>query len=131
MSGRPEVFVRPFPGPGPRVQVSQNGSVEPRWAHSGRELFYRSRGTGGTEWPRSAFMVAAKLSTGSSIHVESTTRLFPDTYFRGNHVRLYDVAPDDQRFVLVRPSNHRSSRGEVVYSRRRYWSKEVQALLGG
>lgn len=51
VSGRPEVYVRPFPGPGPRVQVSDNGGVEPRWAHSGKEIFYRSLGPDGTSQP--------------------------------------------------------------------------------
>ncbi|HSG09701.1 MAG TPA: hypothetical protein VLA36_15170 [Longimicrobiales bacterium] len=131
VSGRPEVFVRPFPGPGPRVQVSQNGGVEPRWAHEGGEIFYRSLGSGGTNPPRSAFMMAARLRTGSELQVESTTRLCPDKYFRGNHVRLYDVSADDRRFILVEPANQRSSQGEVVYSKGWYWSEEVQARLGG
>jgi Tol biopolymer transport system component len=43
-SGRGEVYVRPFPGVNQaRWQVSRNGGTEPRWAHSGRELFYRNR----------------------------------------------------------------------------------------
>lgn len=131
MGGRPEVFVRPFPGPGPRVQISRGGGVEPLWAHSGREIFYRSLGASDTNPPRSASMVAVKLSTGSGIRVESTTQLFHDKYLRGNHVRLYDVASDDQRFILVRPANAKSSTGAVIYSRGWYWSDEVQALLGG
>jgi hypothetical protein len=131
VSGRPEVFVRPFPGPGPRVQVSQGGGVEPRWAHRSGELFFRSLGTGASNPPRSAFMVAATLGAGPGIDVESTTPLFPDTYFRGNHVRLYDVSPDDRRFVLVKPDNQNSDRGEMIYSRGWYWSEEIQARLGG
>jgi len=130
-SGRPEVFVRPFPGPGPRVQVSHNGGVEPRWAHSGVELFFRSLGSGSANPPRSASMVAASLRLGSPVQVESITPLFPDKYFRGPHVRLYDVAPDDQRFVLVKPDNQGANLGEMIYSRRWYWSGEVQARLGG
>lgn len=131
VSGRPEVFVRPFPGPGPRVQVSQDGGVEPRWSHGGEELFFRSLGAGGANPPRSAFLMAARLATAAGLRVESTTRLFPDKYLRGNHVRLYDVAPGDRRFILVQPANQRSSRGEVVYSKGWYWSQEVQARLGG
>jgi serine/threonine-protein kinase len=42
-SGRFEVYVRPFPDVNARrVQVSQAGGTEPRWAHSGRELFFRN-----------------------------------------------------------------------------------------
>ena len=37
----PEVYVRPFPGPGRAEQVSINGGDQPVWSHDGRELFFR------------------------------------------------------------------------------------------
>ncbi|MEO5617538.1 MAG: protein kinase [Candidatus Eisenbacteria bacterium] len=40
-SGRPEVYVRPFPGPGGKWQLSTEGGAEPRWSRKGTELFYR------------------------------------------------------------------------------------------
>ena len=39
-SGRTEVYVRPFPGPGPRQSISIEGGTEPVWSANGRELFY-------------------------------------------------------------------------------------------
>ena len=45
-SGRPEVYVQPFPGPGPKIQISTAGGVQPKWRRDGRELFYRVDGTG-------------------------------------------------------------------------------------
>src|SRR5207245_9450570 len=39
-SGQHEVYVQPFSGGGPRVQVSTNGGSQPRWRRDGRELFY-------------------------------------------------------------------------------------------
>ncbi len=39
-SGRVEVFVRPYPGPGGKWQISTDGGDEPFWSRSGRELFY-------------------------------------------------------------------------------------------
>ena len=42
-SGREEVYVRPFPGPGSRWTVSTDGGGEPVWARNGQELFYRNR----------------------------------------------------------------------------------------
>jgi len=39
-SGHPEVYVQPFPGPGPRTQISLDGGNEPLWSSSGRQLFY-------------------------------------------------------------------------------------------
>ena len=40
-SGRPEVYVQPFPGPGGKRQISIDGGTEPMWNPSGGELFYR------------------------------------------------------------------------------------------
>ena len=41
-SGRPEVYVQPFPGPGGKWQISTEGGTEPAWNRNGKELFYRS-----------------------------------------------------------------------------------------
>jgi hypothetical protein len=41
-TGHFEVFVRPFPGPGPAVRVSTGGGQTPFWRHDGKELFYRT-----------------------------------------------------------------------------------------
>jgi serine/threonine-protein kinase len=42
-SGRHEVYVRRFPGPGGRRQVSANGGAEPHWSKDGRAIYYRQR----------------------------------------------------------------------------------------
>ena len=39
-SGRNEVYVRPFPGPGGESQVSTSGGIQPRWRPDGKELYY-------------------------------------------------------------------------------------------
>ncbi len=41
-SGRSEVYVRPFPGPGSRSQVSAAGGQAPRWSRTGMELVFLS-----------------------------------------------------------------------------------------
>ncbi len=43
-SGRFEVYVRPFPGPGGKWQVSTTGGRWTTWSRSRRELFYRGEG---------------------------------------------------------------------------------------
>jgi serine/threonine-protein kinase len=40
-SNRHEVYIRPFPGPGMKQQVSGEGGSEPLWARNGKQLFYR------------------------------------------------------------------------------------------
>jgi Tol biopolymer transport system component len=42
VSSRQEIYVSPFPGPGPRHQISTDGGTEPLWSRDGRELFYQN-----------------------------------------------------------------------------------------
>jgi serine/threonine-protein kinase len=44
-SGRQEVYLRPVPGPGPRVPVSVNGGFRPAWSPDGRTLFFNEGAT--------------------------------------------------------------------------------------
>ena len=60
VSSRQEIYVSPFPGPGPKHQVSTDGGQEPLWSHDGHELFYQNAGrlmsvtvTPGAEWSSS------------------------------------------------------------------------------
>jgi dipeptidyl aminopeptidase/acylaminoacyl peptidase len=39
-SGRLEIYIQPFPGPGSKLQVSTNGGAQARWGPHGKELFY-------------------------------------------------------------------------------------------
>jgi len=92
-AGQNEIYVRPFPMPGDPVQVSSGGGREPRWASSGRELFYRSqRG-----------MVAVPVSTSPSFRAGRGTALFDDKPYLSHEVgAAYDVHPDGRRFLMIR-----------------------------
>jgi Tol biopolymer transport system component len=93
-SGRMEVYVTEFPGPGPKWQVSTLGGDEPLWSRSGRELFFRDN----------SHVVSARVTTSPSFSVVSRSRLFEDTYMRSNTVN-WDVMADDQRFVMLRAAD--------------------------
>ena len=41
-SGRNEIYVRPFPGPGGKWQISNAGGQLPIWSRSGRQLFFEN-----------------------------------------------------------------------------------------
>jgi len=91
-SGRDEVYVRPFPGPGGRWQVSSGGGGEPRWAHSGRELFYRS----------ASDLMTVEIRTQPSFQVGNRQRLFSAGAYQVNPNHAgYDVFPDDETFVFI------------------------------
>jgi serine/threonine-protein kinase len=94
-SGRPEVWVRPFPNSSDGSwQVSTDGGSEPAWAHSGRELFFRN---GLDE------LVSVEVTPGSTfIYGESRVLFSARDYVPWIYRRLYAVAPDDDRFLMVR-----------------------------
>ncbi len=94
-SGRTEVYVRPFPNVTETVwQVSTTGGNEPRWSHSGRELFYRSGDN---------HLVAVAIAAGATFEWGAPRALFPMTGYRtAGNGRMYDVTPDDRRFLMLR-----------------------------
>jgi len=94
-SGQREVYVRPFPDADRgRWLVSGNGGDEPVWAHSGQELFYRD---GDDQF------VAVQVSAEPSFAWSRQEVLFSasDYLARGGYP-MYDVSPDDDRFVMLR-----------------------------
>jgi Tol biopolymer transport system component len=92
-SGRDEVYVRAFPTPGAPVLVSAEGGREPRWAPSGREVFYRSDNG----------MVAVAVSTSGAFRVGRAKVLFDDKrYLAHPYGTAYDVHPDGRRFLMIR-----------------------------
>ena len=94
-SGRLQVYVRPFPGPGGRWQVSLDGGTEPLWAANGRELFYRN----GTK------MMVAAIALYPTLTVGARRELFEGNYLNDPVFRSYDVTRDGRSFVLVRSPN--------------------------
>jgi serine/threonine-protein kinase len=95
-SGRFEVYVRPYPDVNAgRWQVSGNGGNEPRWAHNGRELFYR-RGDG--DLVSVAVAPAPRFTPGVQRVLFSAIGFISNPSYTD-----YDVTPDDRRFVFNRP----------------------------
>ena len=94
-SGQPEVYVRPYPGPGPRVTISAGGGTEPVWSRDGGELFYRN----------GSAMTTVRIDVdGDRLTPAAPERLFDGPYaldpVTGRNPN-YDVAPDG-RFLMVR-----------------------------
>jgi eukaryotic-like serine/threonine-protein kinase len=89
-SGRVEVYVRAFPEPGGKIQISLDGGTEPRWSRNGRELFYRN----------SDRMIAATIETRPEFSVERRTELFRGSFPANQYHAQYDVTPDGQ-FVMT------------------------------
>ena len=92
-SGRWEIYIRPFPGPGGKWQVSTNGGSRPRWRGDGKELFY---------FDFDNFITVAETNLDSStVEIGVVRPLFSFRPFGGGGTELYDVTADGQRFLVV------------------------------
>jgi len=95
-SGKPEVYVRPFPNVGDgKWPVSTSGGSDPVWSHSGKELFYINAADE---------MVAATIATQSTFAVGSQKVLFklPTAIRPSVSSARYAVSRDDQKFLMIR-----------------------------
>ena len=93
-TGRDEVYVQPYPGPGRRRLISSAGGREPLWSPTGRELFYRERRA----------MMAVRVRTDPEFSADKPQKLFEGTYgFEPISAHAaYDVSRDGQRFLMVK-----------------------------
>ena len=135
-SGRDEVYVRPFPGGGTRVQISNNGGVEPMWGADSSELFYREMTSGSLaefsdplSRDQTSRMIAAQLSPDPEPRVTGRTELFSGAYYYiVNWARTaYDYDRANDRFLMVDTSGQggadsNSSRINVVLN----WFEELK-----
>ena len=96
-TGRGEVYVTPYPGPGGRITISTGGGRSPRWSSNGRELFYRNG--------RQVMVVG--VEPGPTFRAGIPRLLFEGDYVQelelsGAH--NYDVSRDGQRFLMMVPA---------------------------
>ena len=114
--GRDEVYVRPYPGPGPPTTVSTQGGVEPMWSPDGRKLYYRSADQ----------MMVVEVVTQPAFSVSRPTVLFEGRFDRGVTGNLsYDISPEGDRFLMIQPLGDRTAdRLRVVLN----WFDEVSEL---
>jgi len=94
VASRQEIYVSPFPGPGPRRAVSTDGGTEPLWSRDGRELFYQN----GTK------LMSAAVTTGA-VFSASAPRLIHEGRFRraSNGNTSWSTTRDGARFLRIQP----------------------------
>jgi eukaryotic-like serine/threonine-protein kinase len=101
-SGRPEIYVQPYPGPGGKWQISTEGGTEPAWNRNGKELFYRSGDK----------MMALDVATQPSFSAGKPRLLFERQYYKSDWPLIstaYDVSADGQRFLMVKGTEQAAS----------------------
>lgn len=96
-SGRFQVYVQPYPGPGARVPISTDGGQAPVWRSNGQELFYEKVDANGE-----IQMMSVPISTSPTLRAGFAQMLFRGRYQAGTPARGYDVMPDGNHFIMVK-----------------------------
>jgi len=116
--------VQPFPGPGPKIQISSGGGFDPVWRRSGGELFYRSGNK----------MMAVTVSTATSFRASAPKMLWQGNYSSGAGSSCgmpgvassnYDVTADGQHFLMVRDADDSAVGKSIVVVLN--WAEELKA----
>jgi len=99
-SGTSHVFVRSYPNVDAfRTQISRTGGTRPAWSRTGRELFYLDE---------NGMLTSVAIQTkGDVFSATPPERVLNARYYAGStalglDLRGYDVAPDGQRFLMIK-----------------------------
>jgi serine/threonine-protein kinase len=116
-SGRFEIYVKPVSdAPGKWQIVSDGGGVEPLWASSGRELFFRE---GEKMW-------AVDVASEPAFSAGKPTLLFEGPYsLSSTDSQNYDVSHDGKRFLMLRPQPSSPEPLQIVTN----WFEELKRLV--
>jgi len=94
-SGRLEIYVRPFPGPGGKLQISSDSGYNPIWSRDGKQLFYISTNDE-NYW-------AVDARTDGSFFGGKPRLLFTSNQFlQGAPSHTWDISPDGQHFLMTK-----------------------------
>ena len=96
-TGRFEVYIQPFPGPGSDAPVSTEGGAQVRWNPDGKELFYIAADDRLMSVPMrfSANGDAVEAGTPQALFATNVGSTAPNT-----NRQQYAVSPDGQSFIL-------------------------------
>ena len=99
-----QVYVRSFPGPGGKFQITRDGGVEPIWSRTGREIFYRIGDK----------VMTVPVTAATTFTHGEPRELFSIRAQQGpNHV-MYDVTADGEKFIMIRPAQPTEQSSLVV-----------------
>ncbi len=122
-SGIQQVYVQSFPSDSVVRMVSTAGGYEPRWSHSGKELFFM-RGA------EQMMAVAVTTQPTFTFGMERVLFSLPNGVWRSPTGGSWDLSLDDKRFLFV----HTANDGANVRARERVvlvsnWFEELKRLV--
>jgi serine/threonine protein kinase len=113
-SGRYEIYVQPYPGPGGKWQISTEGGTEPIWTRNG-ELFYRN----------GEKLMVVQATTRPSFSAGNPKVLFEGRYATYQSIADYDVTADGQRFLFLKTGEEGRQEINVVVN----WTEELKQKI--
>ncbi|MHC4174450.1 MAG: TolB family protein, partial [Planctomycetota bacterium] len=119
-SGRAEIYIKPYPGPGGAIPVTTDGGREPVWDPSEKELYYRD------DPGDKLFKVS--IITEPTVQVGSPELLFEGRFMASSHLwgRNYDISPQGDFFILIEEGEMQpSAQINVVVN----WFEELKRLV--
>ena len=122
-SGRNEIYLRPYPQAGPRIQISAEGGTSPVWSRNGRELFFRN----GDQILAVSMTAGAQVVAGKPQVLFS--KLIPEDASGPAYdiIADFDVSADGQHFVMPRYSAEaRNPPGSIVILN---WREELKRKM--
>ncbi len=103
-SGRWEIYAKPYPGPGSKVQISNDGGKEPVWNRNGNELFYRNGNK----------MMSVDVTTQPTFSAGKPKVVFERPYTETPATfPAYDVSADGQRFLMMKGVGEEQSATQI------------------
>ena len=120
VSARWEIYVAPFPGPGPRRQISVDGGGEPLWSRDGHELFFQNGAT----------LMTTNVTLGTTFSAGTPRPLYDGRFIKTvNGNTPWVVTADGKRFLRIQqvePERAITSLDIVLN-----WFTELKPLLAG
>jgi Tol biopolymer transport system component len=118
-SGRNEIYVQPYPGPGVKWPISTDGGVEPQWSLDARELFYRLGDK----------MMVVEVRSEPAFSSGRPQLVFEGPYLTDQFATSnYDISPDGQRFLMIKAVEEEGGQQDqinVILN----WTEELKRLV--
>jgi Tol biopolymer transport system component len=92
-SGRFEIYVEPFPGTGARTKITDASGERPVWSPDGREILF----------DREAAIYSVAIDTQGALTARAPVALPVKGFVQSTGRRLWDLAPDGSRFLVMFP----------------------------
>ena len=114
-TGRKEIFVQAYPGPGEKRHVSSNGGIEPVWARNGQELFYRERNR----------IMGVTVQTQPALNTSKPRMLIEEAFQPSEDFPNpnYDVSLDGKAFLMIKKAESSKPAHVNLFMN---WSKEMR-----